>query len=78
MGLPSPRPSVVGREPAVRCPRRCATTKLTTFSWFAIMLAIAFIGVLGCFTQGQIGGFLFGLGTAGTVAYCELVPAPRP
>lgn len=52
--------------------------RLTNFSWFAMMLAIAFIGLLGCFVEGQLGGFLLGLGIAGTIAYCELVPAPEP
>lgn len=41
-------------------------------------MALGFIGVLGAFTGGQLGGFLFGLGAAGAVAYCELVPAPKP
>lgn len=51
--------------------------KLTLLSWFALMMAIAFVAVLGCFMDGQLGWFLFGLGTSGFVAYCELVPPPK-
>lgn len=67
-----------GSQRAVRSWSRGEATRLTLFSWFAFLLALGFIGVLGAFTGGQLGGFLFGLGTAGAVAYCELVPAPKP
>lgn len=52
--------------------------RLSLFSWFSLMMLIAFVAVLGAFQGGQLGGFLFGLGTSGFVAYCELVPAPKP